>query len=147
MKPLVFLVLINNVSSSSVVRSDSDIITLLFWVLPIDHNIQSCTKIYITISIQQMNLCQRYTVVILVARKHIILYEFKLHQRYLNFFNSFQCTFWQQFDFIFSIIYLLQQRISMSLFCLPFIASASIKQKQNAFLFIKYVHVCRLISL
>lgn len=120
MKPLVFLVLINSVSSSSVVRSDSDIITLLFWVLPIDHNIQSCTKIYITLSIQHKPyrvtlsciyapdkiICQRtciksYTNVPIFfnilfsvpmnyvkdsyfSRKHSILQEVKLHQRYLK---------------------------------------------------------------
>lgn len=146
MKPLVFLVLINNVSSSSVVRSDSDIITLLFWVLPIDHNIQSCTKIYITLSIQHKPyrvtlsciyapdkiICQRtwiksYTNVPIffnifnysscqwIMLKIVILVECIVYCRKLNSIRdtwkknySNQCTFWQQFDFVFSIIYLLQ---------------------------------------
>lgn len=146
MKPLVFLVLINNVSSSSVVRSDSDIITLLFWVLPIDHNIQSCTKIYITLSIQHKPyrvtlsciyapdkiICQRtwiksYTNVPIffnifnysscqwIMLKIVILVESIVYCRKLNSIRdtwkkiySYQCTFWQQFDFVFSIIYLLQ---------------------------------------
>lgn len=146
MKPLVFLVLINNVSSSSVVRSDSDIITLLFWILPIDHNIQSCTKIYITLSIQHKPyrvtlsciyapdkiICQRtcfksYTNVPIffnifnysscqwIMLKIVILVESIVYCRKLNSIRdtwkkiySYQCTFWQQFDFIFSIIYLLQ---------------------------------------
>lgn len=146
MKPLVFLVLINNVSSSSVVRSDSDIITLLFWVLPIDHNIQSCTKIYITLSIQHKPyrvtlsciyapdkiICQRtwiksYTNVPIffnifnysscqwIMLKIVILVESIVYCRKLNSIRdtwkknySNQCTFWQQFDFVFSIIYLLQ---------------------------------------
>lgn len=146
MKPLVFLVLINNVSSSSVVRSDSDIITLLFWVLPIDHNILSCTKIYITLSIQHKPyrvtlsciyapdkiICQRtwiksYTNVPIffnifnysscqwIMLKIVILVESIVYCRKLNSIRdtwkknySYQCTFWQQFDFVFSIIYLLQ---------------------------------------
>lgn len=89
MKPLVFLVLINNVSSSSVVRSDSDIITLLFWVLPIDHNIQSCTKIYITLSIQHKPY--RVTLSCIYAPDKIICQRtcFKSYTNVPIFFNIF----------------------------------------------------------
>lgn len=72
------------------------------------HN-KSYTNIQIFFNIFNYSPCQWIVREIVILVENILLYEFEFHQRYSKKkIYSFQCTFWQQFDFVFSIIYLLQ---------------------------------------